>query len=384
MIEKTLIQLPRTFPSILLEDYIQIVARTDKLPQDDLKPILMGLFGEVGSIMATAKKQRREKTAYTGYQNAVEEEFGDTLWYLTALCIRLKINLNELFVQLTDSPKYTISVAASDQIEGPISHVSIKSEPLPLDETLLKLGNAAAALLDIAIPGEQEIRSLHTFINCYIQTLQAARVPFAKIVHKNIEKAKGRFLDSNLNDLPTFDKDFDEEERLPQKLGIRITQRKSGRSHLQWNGVFIGDPLTDNIKDPDGYRFHDVFHFSYAAILHWSPIFRSLIKQKRKSNPLIDEAEDGGRAGVIEEGISAWIFSCAKHLNYFEGQDSISFDLLKTIQQFVRGYEVEACPLSLWERAILDGYRVFRQVKANQGGIVIGCRQTRTIEFKQM
>jgi hypothetical protein len=43
------------------------------------------------------------------------------------------------------------------------------------------------------------------------------------------------------------------------------------------NGVFIGDPLTDNIRDPDGYRFHDVFHFARAAILHWSPTFRALI-----------------------------------------------------------------------------------------------------------
>jgi hypothetical protein len=52
-------------------------------------------------------------------------------------------------------------------------------------------------------------------------------------------------------------------------------------AYFQWNGVFIGDPLTDNIADRDGYRFHDVFHFANAAILHWSPVMRALVRHKR-------------------------------------------------------------------------------------------------------
>ena len=163
---------------------------------------------------------------------------------------------------------------------------------------------------------------------------------------------------------------------------IKVTQRKSGQSYLQWNGVFIGHPLTDNIIEPDGYRFHDVFHFAHAAILHWSPVFRALINQKRKSDPKVDEVQDGGRAIVVEEGLTAWIFSCAKQLNYFKDQNSVSFDVLKTVQRFVRGYEVETCPLKLWEQAILKGYEVFRLVRDNNGGIVVGDREDRTIEYK--
>lgn len=153
------------------------------------------------------------------------------------------------------------------------------------------------------------------------------------------------------------------------------------RATIQWNGVFIGDPLTDNIADRDGYRFHDVFHFSYAAILHWSPVFRALIKHKRKSKPKYDEEQDGGRAIVVEEGLTAWIFSRAKELNFFENQKKISLGILKTIGEFVSGYEVEECPLKLWERAILDGYAVFRQLKENQGGWIIGDREQRTIKY---
>lgn len=35
------------------------------------------------------------------------------------------------------------------------------------------------------------------------------------------------------------------------------------RAHV--NGEQVGDDLTDNADDPDGYRFHDVFHLGYVA-----------------------------------------------------------------------------------------------------------------------
>jgi hypothetical protein len=58
----------------------------------------------------------------------------------------------------------------------------------------------------------------------------------------------------------------------------------------------------------------------------------------------VDDAQDGGRAIVVEEGLTTWIFSRAKELNCFEGHKTLSFDMLKTVQQFAIGYEVEACP----------------------------------------
>lgn len=150
------------------------------------------------------------------------------------------------------------------------------------------------------------------------------------------------------------------------------------------NGVILGDPLTDNIAESDGYRFHDVFHFAHRAVLHWSPTFRAIIKHKRKSDPYIDETQDGGRAIVVEEGLSAFIFAQAKQLNLFEGHKMLSFDLLKTVRQFVDGYEVEMCPLKLWEDAILQGYDVFRRILAENGGIVIGSRSLRKVEFRSL
>jgi hypothetical protein len=46
---------------ILLKGYRTKIAGTDTLNRRDLRPIMLGLFGEVGSIMATVKKLHREK-----------------------------------------------------------------------------------------------------------------------------------------------------------------------------------------------------------------------------------------------------------------------------------------------------------------------------------
>ena len=103
--------------SILLRDYMRAIEPTDNnLPKDNLHPVLMGLFGEVGSIMATAKKRLREKTAYADaeYQQAVEEEFGDTFWYFTALCRRLGIDVDAILSETANQDGYIKTIAASD------------------------------------------------------------------------------------------------------------------------------------------------------------------------------------------------------------------------------------------------------------------------------
>ena len=44
------------------------------------------------------------------------------------------------------------------------------------------------------------------------------------------------------------------------------------------NGPLLGDPVTDNTHDDDGYRFHDVMHLANMAVLGWSPVMRSLFE----------------------------------------------------------------------------------------------------------
>ncbi|PQA86017.1 nucleoside triphosphate pyrophosphohydrolase family protein [Hyphococcus luteus] len=367
---------------VLLSEYECAVAPTDRFSDTEVIPILLGLFGEVGSVMSTSKKLHREKSAFAGYRRDVEEELGDTLWYVAALCRRLKVNLSDIFAEVLEGNGYTINVAANGDPNNPVAKVMSTTDLAPLDSILLRLGEQSARLLNMDMDPATAKPLLLEFIRVYIEAVQASGVSFAAVLKGNIAKACGRFITPSPDDLPDFDADFPEEEQLPREFEIEITQRADGRSYLRWRGVFIGDPLSDNIGDPDGYRFHDVFHFANAAVLHWSPTFRALIKHKRKSKKDVDEAQDSGRAIVIDEGLSAYIFSHAKSLDFFEGQKGVSFDLLKAVQNFVRGYEVEQCPLHLWENAILQGYDVFRQMRENEGGVVVGNRKERTLRYK--
>lgn len=369
--------------AIPLQEYDRIIVKTDRFSNEEINPILLGLYGEIGSIMAASKKYHREKTAYAGYKESVEEEFGDALWYFAAICRRIGANLGEVFESaISDSPVKVI--AANDHEDAPVSQIIFASRIESLDSALIDLGCISADLFKLDIKSDDFREKLINFARSYMQAIQSTGLSFAKIVKGNMSKALGRFSIPNVTLLSDFDASFPEEEQLPRKFEIHIIQRKSGQCYLKWKDVFIGSPLTDNIRDPDGYRFHDVFHFAHAAILHWSPTFRALIKQKRKSDPVFDEAQDGGRAIVVEEGLTAWLFSYSKGLSYFEGHDGVSFDVLKTIQKFVHGYEVEKCPLKLWEDAILQGYSVFRQIRKNNGGIIAGDRDKRAITYRQL
>ena len=365
-----------------IAEYESSSAETDCLASGALTPVRLGLFGEVGGLMATSKKYHREGEAYAAHRDAVIDEFGDTLWYLAALCRRLGHSLKEVVAEVSQGDDDTSDIVTGPLPNAPIASVRTFGEQAEFDELLVCLGQEAANLLSTCSESSAQRDRLVAFTQTYLRAVQACKIPLAVIATKNLAKVRGRFLDYDESTLPDFDAGFPEEERLPRSFRIEIKQRGTGRSYLRWNGVFIGDPLTDNIEDSDDYRFHDVFHFAHAAILHWSPTFRALIRQKRKSKQRFDENQDGGRAIVTEEGLTAYIFGCAKELNFFEGQSTISFDLLKTIAKFVRGYEVERCPLKLWEDAILQGYAVFRRLRENGGGVVVGSRENRTISYE--
>ncbi|RVC41176.1 pyrophosphatase, partial [Mesorhizobium sp. M4A.F.Ca.ET.090.04.2.1] len=142
----------------------------------------------------------------------------------------------------------------------------------------------------------------------------------------------------------------------------------------------------DNIMKPDDYRFHDAFHYAYAAILGWSPVTRALFRLKRKSETKVDEGQDGARAILIEEGVATYVFGEAKQLDFFEGQSAgdLGFTFLKSVRQFVRGYESEDCPLWLWEEAILKGNEAFRFLRTHRRGRLILDRPNRSLSAETL
>ena len=193
-----------------------------------------------------------------------------------------------------------------------------------------------------------------------------------EIATSNLSKTQSRWSTGRTSPL-YFDADFPDSERLPRQLEIGLAEmvnEDNQRVRMWVNGELAGNELTDNAYDPDGYRFHDVFHFTYAAVLGWSPVIRALLRRKRKSDQIIDEVEDGGRAIAIEEGVAAYVFSYAKHHDMLDGVSTLDSELLRTVQDMTSHLEVSRCTTGDWERAILQGFRVWRAVLEMKGGLI--------------
>ncbi|MCY4107974.1 MAG: nucleoside triphosphate pyrophosphohydrolase family protein [Chloroflexi bacterium] len=186
----------------------------------------------------------------------------------------------------------------------------------------------------------------------------------------NLLKVKSRWASSRTEPL-CFDATLPEGERLPRRFEVELVDVEGEERHsvqVLINGNPVGAELTDNAYGPDGYRFHDVFHFAYAAVLGWSPVTRALLRRKRRSRPLVDEVEDGGRAAVIEEGIAAVAFAYATRHNMLDGVSVLDSQLLRTVKDMTSHLEVRQCTTGEWESAILQGFRVWRAVLAARGG----------------
>jgi hypothetical protein len=170
-----------------------------------------------------------------------------------------------------------------------------------------------------------------------------------------------------------FDSGFDEMEQLPRKFTVTFDSVEVGsktKTRVSINGIQVGDFIDDNSIENDFYRFHDVFHYTFATILGWSPCTRAMIKRKRKSNPTVDEIEDGARASITEESISLIIFNRAKRKNYFNEETRVSLSLLNQIKEMTTPFEVNIRSKKDWENAILKGYSLFRDLVKNNGGKV--------------
>jgi NTP pyrophosphatase (non-canonical NTP hydrolase) len=266
---------------LLVADFEDRVVKTDEM-EDPPDTAFLGLFGEIGSLVSALKKRRRDKDAYLGYERAVLEEVGDVLWYASAFARRGGTSLAE---------------AASRSIgdRTPPNQITLGEIAPPSEHPV---GDAAieTALLDLA--GEAGDIA-HSFKNgAYRDNPDLVRGDLVKLLrplgrasaafgvsldvagHRNIEKTASRWR-ADADWPPLFDEGLDIDEQLPRHLRVQIYQRPvNGKDFVfqKCNGILIGDRLTDNHDPADHYRFHDVFHFAYAAVLGWSPVTRALFR----------------------------------------------------------------------------------------------------------
>ncbi len=242
---------------------------------------LLGLAGETGTLLAEFKKKFRDRQTYDAFDDRVEEELGDILWYLTNIASRLGLSMS-------------------------------------------------------------------------------------KIAVRNLRKTQERWpIEGDTTSRRIFDADFPDVERLPRKAQLRVFQDQNNVAHIELvpERCLLGDKLTDNAYDDDGYRFHDVLHLAHWAVLGWSPVMRKMLGAKRRSNAEIDVVEDGARALIIEELLVAYVYSNARQNSLYKGVRHLDSEMLATIKRLVLHLEVKERPAHDWEAAIQQGYTAFRFLK---------------------
>lgn len=375
-------------------EYINLVKESNRFAgaRGELSSLQLGLFGEVGDLFASVKKSRRD--SLTGL-DAVSEEFGDALWYLFAIAVNQRIDdasftlgtLRELGKLLgAAAPRRMNGHPTFRQVQGFVeahaggyqgdTEVAVRSLAGKVGELVSHSGKKVAS------------SSIFSILALFFVIAWKSGLSIEKIAGENIRKIRGRWPGPHRSRTPLFDAQCMPAEQLPRKIWVRFDERTvRGVSYvyISLNGVSVGDRLTDNSHTADDYRFHDVFHIAYAACLGWSPVFRSLLKAKRKTIPQLDENEDGARAIIIEEGISTWMFNLARE-HLFAGVDEAGFpySVLKQLSSFVKGYEVEVCQPWEWADAVLTGFRIFRELKTHRRGYVFADLDLRTASFKKI
>ena len=203
----------------------------------------------------------------------------------------------------------------------------------------------------------------------YISSIASIhKLKLSDIAAENLRKSSSLFNEGNT---PRFDQQFPPNEQLPRSLTVDFKlDPKTGRSEMIIDGQRVGDALSDNTNEEDYYRFHDIFHLCFMTFLGWSPVMRRVLKLKRRSDKKVDENEDGARAAITEEAISAIVFNVAEDNDFFRDIRSIPFSLLKTVASLASKFEIKDATLKQWQQAIWHACKIYGELVANKGGTV--------------
>jgi NTP pyrophosphatase (non-canonical NTP hydrolase) len=385
---------------------------------------LFGLAGEIGSLLAELKKDIREGAASVNTADRVAEELGDILWYVTALAQHAGLGLQKdvLYGNLI---KIRDQSALSGDTPAPVTKAALRAGGVVakalesgvqatttfnsyqvlaaqtsrykswkgLAPFVVRIWSHSAQLLDEFKNGARDgsaldIRKLADAlgdVTWYVANIAGAyEIHLDDVAQKNVVKVQSRWPGKSAKATPLFDDNAPELEQLPRKFNVHVVPKNEKTSVLMINGVLVGDPLTDNSWEGDGYRFHDVLHLAHAAILGWSPVLRRMLNRKRKYDSRIDEVEDGARAAIVEEAIAKLIHAYAYSvdpIHLLDSQASVSFDVLKQVKLLTVGLEVDQCQFWEWEKAILSGQKTFNQLRKKKEGVIAIDLNARTIRL---
>lgn len=428
---------------MLVAEYNKFVSSTDQSKERSAKDrhdiALYGLVGEIGSLISAVKKQLLREGGDADWDqpnDEIIEEIGDAIWYCF-LFVQVNYNKNYKNILIQDIALLKKEIGANN-VRATKIHAALdpskkyrfleEAEKFPrtqdmtfdhyqnlafltartdgkilLEVCLAVLSQLSAEMLRKKLPNieltlnksvaDRSSKVVLGEIAWHLAAIASLyHLSLDEVVKANVEKVS--FRSDRGVPTPLHDELCDEDQQFPRKFEVSFVTIGEGKSRMYWKGQRLGNDLTDNSYDSDGYRFHDVMHLANAALLGWSPVLRGLMKRKRKRDKKLDEVEDGARAQIVEEAVIKAIHSEGIRLarqdhggevsglvHLFPKREYVTFKLLKFIHNFLDGLEVKRNKYWEWEDTILSGFRVFYELtRAGQGTILVDLKE-RAIQF---
>lgn len=427
-----------------ITEYDAFVRKTSQFAtktKDEQRAIaLYGLVGEIGSLVAAVKKkllaEGGEEDSWNQPNDEIIEELGDALWYCYS--VTQIINNRPFDIHAADIETLREEIGSGDERARKVATSldpklraafleAAKAFPptggytfddyqklafmtartdgrVLLEVCLAVLWQLGAELLRSTLP-EIELSLNRNVVdrpaNIVLGEIAWHLSAMASLYHLSLNEVvtanatKVNFRSARSTPTPLHDADRITQEQFPRAFDVAFIRIGPKKSRMYFNGKPLGDDLTDNAYDDDGYRFHDVIHLALIAHLGWSPVVRGLMRLKRKSrNDRADEVEDGGRAQVVEELVIKAIHSegdkqarasgrcvVGRPTRLFPHRSLINFKLLKTLRMYVDGLEAAKNAYWEWEDAIFAGCEQFYQLTCEKQGTVHVNLENRRLQF---
>lgn len=319
--------------------YQELAALTDLYAQKGVDPRglsvpMLGLAGEAGTLLVAQKKAFRDTDRGVDDPSFVAAELGDVLWYTATVARHCDLELQR------------VATDAAEQAEAEQRELAFLGE-LPADLPVLDEGCPDA---------ERFPRRL------------VIRFQQQQVGPRQQPRARATLVAASPNAFP--------------KGPIEDYLGRGKRQGFQVPDTF-GATLSDNSRRVDHYRFHDALHLGFLAVLGWSPVTRSLLKLKRRSEEAVDEDEDGARAIFAEEGMAAALAKRAPARQGFRTERSVDEETIEMLTTVLEDLEVSRMPSPLWRRAIVQGFEVLRALTDSGGGYVIVDLDGRSLTFSR-
>lgn len=336
-------------------EYLELAKKTSVIHWDEVehrKIAPLGMLGELGSLATVVKRSIRDSFTSSRYEAQMVEELADLLWYSTVI-----------------ADNYHVAIDAWPEAEGSRERfaqlVQLESKIAPLLALTRSQTTVSADAHGVIMGVFHELANTAAVVNHTLSDVAAA----------SAKKITEHWLPDESKPAECFDANYPDYEQLPREFTIDFREIVNGEDRpneliISMHGMHLGDRLTDNNHQDDGYRYHDIFHLAGACCLGWSPVFRRMLKRKRKSDAEIDEVQDGARAAILEEAIVGEIFTYARNNKFLADMDRVDSDLIKLLQALVEGYEVEKIEPWEWQDYILKSFQLFRRIRGGFSGSI--------------